>query len=315
VNAVDALHRALEHGELALPLPGSGATAVRWRGLAALGRRDVVLGRLSEAHCDATAILAELACPAPGPGELWGVWAAEPPSPVLTAGRAGEQWRLSGVKPWCSGASSSTHALVTARTEQSRPLFAVDLRQPGVRPVPNTWPAVGMARSDSGSVAFDDVTAAPVGPVDGYLDRPGFFHGAIGVAATWYGAACGVADALRARVARGGADPHQVAHLGAVAAALTGARWAWESAAAEVDADPRDDAGGGRVRALTVRAVVESAATLTLDRVGRALGAGPLCGDAEHAARVADLTVYLRQSHAERDLQELGGAVTVDASW
>ncbi len=31
-----------------------------------------------------------------------------------------------------------------------------------------------------------------------------------------------------------------------------------------------------------------------------------LCRDGEHAARVADLTVYLRQSHAERDLQHLG---------
>jgi len=54
---------------------------------------------------------------------------------------------------------------------------------------------------------------------------------------------------------------------------------------------------------------VEAAATVTMDRVGRALGAGPLCADAVHAARVADLTVYLRQSHAERDLAALGTAV------
>jgi hypothetical protein len=66
-----------------------------------------------------------------------------------------------------------------------------------------------------------------------------------------------------------------------------------------------------------VRAVVEAAATETIDRVGRALGAGPLCLDAAHAARVADLTVYLRQSHAERDLEELAELVTGEApeSW
>lgn len=305
-TAAQELQAAVDRGELDLPLPGSGATAQRWRALAALGRRDPVLGRLAEAHTDAAAILAELGGPPVGPGEVWGVWAAEPPEPVLTAARDGDRWRLDGMKPWCSGASSSTHALVTARAGPARPLFAVDLGQPGVRPVPDTWPAVGMAASDSGSVSFDAVRAVQVGPDDGYLSRAGFWHGAIGVAAAWYGGACGVADALASRAPR--ADAHQLAHLGAVRAALAGARWSLELVAAEVDADPLDSTGGGRARALAVRAVVEAAATLTLDRVGRALGAAPLCADGAHAARVADLTVYLRQSHAERDLAELGVA-------
>ena len=55
-----------------------------------------------------------------------------------------------------------------------------------------------------------------------------------------------------------------------------------------------------------VRAVVERAADEAITRTGRALGPGPLCQDAGHAQRVADLTVYIRQSHAERDLAELG---------
>jgi hypothetical protein len=58
---------------------------------------------------------------------------------------------------------------------------------------------------------------------------------------------------------------------------------------------------------------VEHAVTTTLDRVGRALGPGPLAHDAEHAQRVADLTVYVRQSHAERDLAALGAALAEDA--
>jgi hypothetical protein len=52
--------------------------------------------------------------------------------------------------------------------------------------------------------------------------------------------------------------------------------------------------------------VVERAATEVADRTGRALGAGPLATDVEHGRRVADLALYLRQSHAERDLEELG---------
>ena len=296
-----ALARAIGDGRLDLPLPGAGRTAQRWWALAALARVDPVLGRLGEAHTDALAILAELDGPSPQPGQVWGVWAAEPPDPVLTATPDGDGWRLDGVKPWCSGASSSTHALVTARVGELRPLFAVDLGRAGVTPVPDTWPAVGMGASDSGSVAFDAVPAVQVGPADGYLHRPGFWHGAIGVAAAWFGGACGVADTLAGRAGR--ADAHQLAHLGAVSAALAGARWSLAQAAAEIDADPAADA---QPTAMAVRAVVEAAATLTLDRVGRALGAGPLCSDAAHAARVADLTVYLRQSHAERDLAELG---------
>lgn len=303
-------------GEVDLPLPGGGATWQRFTALADLARRDVVLGRLAEAHADAVAVLAELGPPAPGlpgapgDGEVWGVWASEPPDPVLRAERHGDGWRLRGVKAWCSGASSCTRALVTARAgDHARPLLAVDLTHPGVRAVPGTWAAVGMAASDSGEVSFDDVPATQVGAADGYLERPGFWHGAVGVAAAWWGGACGVADALADRSRTGRLDAHGSAHLGRVAAALAGARWSLAGAAAEIDADPLDAAGGGMRRAMAVRTVVEEAATVVLHEVGRALGAGPLCGDAVHAARVADLTVYLRQSHAERDLAALAAVV------
>jgi hypothetical protein len=100
-----------------------------------------------------------------------------------------------------------------------------------------------------------------------------------------------------------------LAHLGAVDIALQAARAALRQAADEIDADPGDLKGAGPSRALRVRAMVESAATDVLGRVGRALGAGPLCHDEAHARAVADLTVYLRQHHAERDLAALGALV------
>ena len=55
-----------------------------------------------------------------------------------------------------------------------------------------------------------------------------------------------------------------------------------------------------------VRAVVERAVDEAITRTGRALGPAPLALDAKHAQRVADLTIYVRQSHAERDLAALG---------
>jgi hypothetical protein len=63
-----------------------------------------------------------------------------------------------------------------------------------------------------------------------------------------------------------------------------------------------------------VRAVVEQAVTEVVERVGRALGPGPLAGDAEHAKRVGDLQLYVRQSHAERDLEDHGRHV-LEQGW
>ena len=61
--------------------------------------------------------------------------------------------------------------------------------------------------------------------------------------------------------------------------------------------------------AARVRHVVAGAAEQVLHRVGHALGPGPLSADADHVARVADLGLYLRQHHAERDAATLGRLV------
>jgi heme oxygenase len=67
---------------------------------------------------------------------------------------------------------------------------------------------------------------------------------------------------------------------------------------------------------LRARLAVEQAASAVIDHATRALGAGPLCRDARFARALADLPVFLRQSHAERDLAALGERLvaTGDAS-
>jgi hypothetical protein len=283
-----------------LPLPGHGRTVARWQAFADLAQDDLCTARLVEAHADAVAILAELDGPGPPAGSAWGVWAAHPPRPALTARRTHDGWCLEGTKPWCSGARLCTHALVTADADDGYRLFAVDLA--GTVPQPGTWHAQGMGATDTLSVGFPHVAAAAVGGPGAYLHRPGFWHGAIGVAACWWGGAVGIARALL----EADLDPHGLAHLGAVDAGLTSLAAQFAAAAAAVDADPL---GPAERRALQLRARTEQVAVEVLDRVGRALGPRPIAQDARHAALVADLPVYLRQSHAEKDLARLGTLV------
>ena len=309
-----AFQAAVESGRLNLPLPGGGRTRERWAALADLAGEDLSLARLAEGHADALAILAELGEPAPPAGSRWGVWAAQPPGPGLTARRAGRGWRLDGIKQYCSGAHSVTDVLVTAAAPDGSRLFAASTAD--LVPVAGTWPAVGMAASDTLDVRFAGIPAEPVGGPGSYIDRPGFAHGGAGVAACWYGGARGVGRTLLAVAASRDVGPHALAHLGAVDIALHTARTVLEVAADEIDADPQDRKDGGKLRALRVRAFVEAVSTEVMQRVGRALGAGPLCHDEAHARRVADLTVYLRQHHAERNLAELGVLVADrGASW
>ncbi|HEY2305014.1 MAG TPA: acyl-CoA dehydrogenase family protein, partial [Streptosporangiaceae bacterium] len=183
--ADQAFRAAVDSGRLDLPLPGSGRTRERWAAFADLAAEDLSLARLAEGHADAVAILAELDGPLPMPGSRWGVWAAHPPGPKLEAERHGAGWRLRGTKRYCSGARSCTHALVTAAAPDGMRLFAVPVEV--LKPVPGTWPATGMAGSDTLDVDFDEVPAQPVGIPGAYVERPGFAHGGVGVAACWYG--------------------------------------------------------------------------------------------------------------------------------
>ncbi len=284
-----------------LPLPGGGRTGERFAALEALGREDLPLAKLVEPHHDAVAIGAELEHHV-DPEGVWAVWAAEPPFAVLQARHAHGRWRLDGRKAFCSGADVVSHALVTADDVGRSRLFALRLDQPGLRPAPDgsAWVGAGMARARTVTLSFDDVAAVPVGEAGDYTSRPGFWHGAAGIAAVWLGGARGVADVVeRSR----SLDDHGLAHRGAVRASLLAASATLARVAHDVDARP---SLGHEQVVLAARAVVAWTVHEVVDRVGRAAGPGPLAFDAEHSARVADLQVFVRQHHAERDLARLG---------
>ncbi|ROS78648.1 acyl-CoA dehydrogenase family protein [Cellulomonas sp. PhB143] len=295
-----------------VPPPGGGRTGEAWSLLASVALVDVGLARVVEPHLDALGILAQvpgpvdLAAVAADAGSSWGVFAAEGPGRRLEARPApGGTWTLHGEKPWCSLAGALSHALVTAWTPDGRRLFAVGLRADGVAADDGPWVARGLRQVVSAPVRFDGARAVPVGEAGWYLERPGFAWGGIGVAACWFGGAAGVHAAM-AEASRG-REPDQVAlaHLGAADTVLHGARAVLREAAAEADRGSPAPA----VLARRARGVVARAAEDVLRHAAHALGPGPLTTDEGFARRAADLALYLRQHHAERDDASLGRAV------
>lgn len=303
------LKLAEEYGRL-LPPPGEGATALRWTLLAQAAAADLSAARILEAHSDALAILHEAG--AASPAGTWGVFAAEAKGTRLDATEVGDDATLSGTKPWCSLAGSLDHALVTAYNGTDRRLYAVDLTQTTVSvAAPETWVARGLAHITSAPVHFAATPATAVGEPGWYLRRSGFAWGGIGVAACWYGGALGLFRTLR-RTSLGREGELAALHAGIVDSALHAAAATLSDAARRVDSGAADGTAGALL-ALRVRAVVADAVERTLRQVGHALGPAPLAFDEQHARRVADLELYVRQHHAERDLAALGRAVLHEA--
>ena len=266
-----------------------------WELLATFAAHDLAIARAVEPHFDAMAILQQAGVDLIPTGS-WGVFAAEGgDEPLIFSDGA-----LTGVKPWCSLAGSLDRALVTAHLpDGERALFAVDLRSEGIDVLDGMWQARGLTEIPSGPVRFTRVAAQQIGEPGWYLSRPGFAWGGIAVAACWYGGAVGIARTVFAATAK--PNPYLLMHLGAIDLALGDARRALLEAAA-LDGDPRVLAK--RTRGTVARAVEE-----VIARAGHALGPAPLALDAQHAKRVADLQLYVRQHHAEKDDASLAQAL------
>ncbi|WP_219114457.1 acyl-CoA dehydrogenase [Janthinobacterium sp. UMAB-56] len=307
-HPIEGLRRLRDAGLDQLPLPGHGATLQRWQMLAAIAAIDLSLLKLYEGHTDALAILAEIGGPDVPAGSSWGVWCADLPGARVRLRQTTEgRHVLDGRKAWCAGAKGLSHALIGCWDGDGQACLAsVALSQQGVHVTNEGWQAIGMPACASVDVTFSAARAFPVAAPGAYLQRPGFWHGGAGIAAAWYGAACAVASHLHARAQHAAPDPIRLAQLGQIDCALRATGALLREGAAEIDAQPQRDAMG---LALRLRLAAEDTATLVLHLATRALGAGPLCRDARFARLAADLPIYLRQSHAERDQALLGGIV------
>jgi alkylation response protein AidB-like acyl-CoA dehydrogenase len=294
----------------AIPLPGAGNTDGRHRSLFEIGRMDLSLARMAEAHWDAVAILRENGSN-PKPECLYGVWASERPGQLLTLERSHGSSLINGKKMFCSGAGLVDRALVTVGGPEPQ-LVDVNLRDNGrfLHFDDSDWKTNAFRETRTSTVTFENLPVAPeelIGIPGWYLQRPGFWHGACGPAACWAGGAAGLVEYANEQSRD---DPHTLAHLGAMRASIWASLCYLDSAGREIDAAPKDRERA-LARALTVRHLIEQACSDILRRLARAYGPHPVAMDEKVSQRYQELDLYLRQSHAERDLEALGRAIKV----
>lgn len=288
-------------------------TLIRWQILAYVAGIDLTIAKWFESHLDALSILQEVGYDTEAEG-LWAVWAAEGhPDPIrYEQGETGaiSDTKVSGTKAWCSGANIVDYGLMTYRDQNGQSqLLIVDMHQLGIDIDNSSWQAVGMQATDTATIRFDQVQATPVGAANAYLDRVGFWHGAAGVAACWYGATASIAAYL---VKAYQLKPHdyKVMYLGQIAPALALTRQYFYHLAELIDTKPEDS---HELAIRQLRANVEQVARLVLETVGLALGAAPFCLDAHFSRLCADLNVFIRQSHGAFDNQRIGELISESA--
>jgi len=281
------------------------STLLRWQVLAYISGIDLTIAKWFESHLDALSILYEL-----GHGEtqqgLWAVWAAEGhPNPIRY-----QDGKISGSKSWCSGAHIVDYALMTYRDEQGKSqLLTVAMNQSGIDIDNSAWQAVGMQATDTATVTFDHVAATQVGTPNAYLDRVGFWHGAAGVAACWYGATASLASYLIESYQQKPND-YKAMYLGQISSDLAVSRQYLHQVAYLMDSQPEDN---HELAIRQLRTNIERLARQVIETVGQALGAAPFCGNAHFATLSADLTVFIRQSHGAFDLQRIGELTSFQA--
>jgi alkylation response protein AidB-like acyl-CoA dehydrogenase len=269
-----------------------------------IGRGNLSVGRLYEAHVNALRLIMRDGTPAQRrrsaaaalEGALFGLWVTDAPdAPVMLE----EDFVLRGAKSPCSGAGHIRHALVTARLASgaTHMLVVELLREQPVGQV--GWPMQGMRAACNGRVSLDGIAAgrdAMIGEAGAYLRQPDFSAGAWRGMAVAFGGIEALVGVMREMLtARGRAeDPHQRARIGEALIALETARmWVHRASllAESGTGDPGDIANGVNL----ARIAVETAGLDVIRLVQRGLGLAAFRSGALAELLLRDLATYLRQ--------------------
>lgn len=294
-SSLTTVIKKLINSNIDIPNPGSGETYRRWQILAQIAATNLNLAKWFESHLDAISILHEIGV-INIPNGLLAVWAAEgSPNPIIY-----ENGYCKGTKLWCSGSDIVDYGLMTFKNENGHSqLCIVDMSQQDIFIDHQDWHAVGMGQTRTASINFNNISVEKVGKSNQYLTRVGFWHGAAGIAACWYGATARLAEFLHIECQLK-PNHFKLMYAGEINTALAATQMYFKELADKIDHEPFKS---HELEIRILRAQVENTANLTLELVGKALGAGPFCQNAIFSNLTADLPVFLRQSHAAFDFE------------
>ena len=274
-----------------------------------LGRGNLALGRLVEAHVNALrlvfryggASLCRAAADDCADGQLCALWVTDPPGSGLHAGSGGT---VSGAKQFCSGAGHVRRAVVTVE-EAGHTRLAYAALDEGVTARPLPGGLAGMRAATTGQVTFDRAQATVFGAPGDYLREPDFSCGAWRTSAATLGGLDALLDQLRRQIrdrGRGG-DPHQQARFGHAMLATETARL-WMTEAAHRAEHAETDPAGAVAYVGLARLAVERACLEVMETAQRSLGVAALLRANPVERLCRDLATYLRQPAADMVLTE-----------
>ncbi len=276
--------------------------------LRSLGRGNLSVGRVFEAHVNAVRLLVRYGTEAhirsgaddAARGHLFALWVTDPAQDGLRA----SDGVLRGSKEFCSAAGHATRAVVTATAGEGEPrLMLVDVTSAQVTPLPGAL--LGMHAAVTGRVRFDGLRGVAFGAPGDYLREPDLSTGAWRTSAVTLGGLEALAAVARAQLAARGrhADPHQQARMGHVLIAEETARL-WMHAAAARAEDTDADPAAAVAYVNLARLAVERACLDTIELVQRSLGLAAFLRPNPVERLCRDLATYLRQPAGDMVLTE-----------
>lgn len=310
-----------ELGALRAPLPSAqggqgagtepGGMDLIVRLLITLGRGNLAVGRLFEAHVNALKLIVAYGTPAQvgrvaaevWDGHLFGLWVTDPAEHALQLSAGA----LRGSKGPCSGAGHVTRALVTMSTPAGSQMAVVAVDRT-VAVEPKRGVLQGMRACINGVVRFHDTPLADdalIGGPGDYLREPLLSTGAWRTSAVTLGGLDALVAATRDQLARRG---HQDALLqqdrfGHMLIAQETARL-WTKAAAQ-HAEASQAPAADQVAYVNLARIAVEAACLDAMRLAqRALGLAAFLRPNPVERLLRDLAVYLRQPAPDSVLTE-----------
>lgn len=291
----DGLLTVTQRGQAVWTGPLDGLVAA----LVDVARVDLALARLVEGHADALRILDQAGC-SPGSG-AYGVWASRSAGTGVRAESVDGGWHLRGELRFASGVSIVDRALVPGWVDEEHHLL-FDIDAGTATADETTWRTAAMDASRSFTVALDVACAGPLGPLDFYLQRPGFVIGGLCVAAVWAGGLQQVVDLVVTGIRDFSPSAHQLRRIGGMEQAQWQARAAL-GAALHAIAEQRP---GWTDDVAQARTAVAAACDEVIGDAGRVVGPGGLSRNGRLARAVADLGIYVRQHHTDVELEHAG---------